>query len=187
MEYHETVRLKDGRSCVLRHGDERDAQAVLDCFLLTHEETDFMLTYPDECTFTVDQEAEYLLKKRASEYEVEILAELDGRVVGTAGFGPVGTCDKLRHRADFGIGIERAAWGLGIGRALTRACIECARQAGYAQMELNVQVGNVSARALYESEGFVEYGRNPRGFRTREGVWQELVYMRLELDGSPSN
>ena len=41
---------------------------------------------------------------------------------------------------------------------------------------------NVAAIKLYQSEGFVEWGRNPRGFRNRSGAWQELVLMRLELD-----
>ena len=41
---------------------------------------------------------------------------------------------------------------------------------------------NVPALTLYKSVGFQEYGRNPRGFRTRDGRWQELVLMRLELD-----
>jgi hypothetical protein len=30
--------------------------------------------------------------------------------------------------------------------------------------------------------GFVEYGRNPKGFRSRTTGWQELVLMRLELN-----
>ena len=41
---------------------------------------------------------------------------------------------------------------------------------------------NRAALALYESAGFVEYGRNPKGFRSRFSGWQELVLMRLELD-----
>ena len=31
------------------------------------------------------------------------------------------------------------------------------------------------------SVGFVEYGRNPKGFRSRLTGWQEVVLMRLEL------
>ena len=34
-----------------------------------------------------------------------------------------------------GISIDRAYWGLGIGRALVEASVECARRAGYAQLE----------------------------------------------------
>ena len=65
---------------------------------------------------------------------------------------------------------------------MTEACIECAKKAGYAQLELSVVADNHRAIALYESLGFVEYGRNPRGFRSRLSGWQELVLMRLELD-----
>ena len=58
MKYKKTVKLKDGRECTLRNGTEADAQAVLDIFKLTHEQTDLLLSYPDEITFTVEQEAE---------------------------------------------------------------------------------------------------------------------------------
>jgi RimJ/RimL family protein N-acetyltransferase len=54
--------------------------------------------------------------------------------------------------------------------------------AGYSQLELEVVAENRAALALYKSVGFEEYGRNPRGFRSRTGGWQELVLMRLELD-----
>lgn len=181
MEYNETIRLRDGRSCVLRSGTEKDAQAVLDSFILTHAETEFLTTYPDEMSISAEEEGRFLQEKAESANEADILAELDGRVVGTAGIKTVGARDKLRHRAQFGISIERANWGLGIGRALTRACITCAETAGYAQLELEVVADNERAIALYGSEGFTEYGRNPRGFRTRGGRWQELVLMRREL------
>ena len=48
-------------------------------------------------------------------------------------------------------------------------------------MELEVVSANERAVTLYESLGFAEYGRNPKGFRTRDGQWQELILMRLEL------
>ena len=66
---------------------------------------------------------------------------------------------------------------------MTEACIECAKKAGYIQLELEVVAENKSAIALYESVGFVEYGRNPKGFRSRFISWQEVVLMRLELGG----
>ena len=79
--------------------------------------------------------------------------------------------------------MDKAYWGLGVGRAQTKACIECAKRAEYAQLELEVVAENRSAIALYESVGFVEYGRNPKGFRSRLTGWQEVVFMRLELGG----
>ena len=34
---------------------------------------------------------------------------------------------------------------------------------------------------MYQAMGFVEFGRNPRGFNSRESGFQELVYMLLKL------
>ena len=182
MEYYEIITLKDGRTCILRNGTEADGQAALDNFNLAHEQTDFLTTYPDENSRTAGDEARWLKAKTDSPDEIELVAEIDGAIVGLAGIDRIGTREKIRHRAEFGISIDRAYWGLGIGRAMTRACVACARKAGYAQLELDVVAENPKAIALYESEGFTEYGRNPRGFRSRLTGWQELVLMRMELD-----
>ena len=115
-------------------------------------------------------------------YEAEILAVVDGQIVGTAGIEKVGKHEKLSHRCDFGVSVDKEFWGLGIGSALLDACIECAKKAGYKQMELEVVAENDRAVKMYEKAGFVEYGRNPRDFLSRYSGYQELVYMRLELD-----
>lgn len=112
---------------------------------------------------------------------MEICAVVDGRIVGTASIDPVGSRYKNRHRCELGISVERAWWGRGIGRALMEACLECARKAGFVQVELEVVADNEAALGLYRSLGFVEWGRNPLAFRSRMSGWQELVYMRLEL------
>lgn len=181
MKYHKIITLKDGTECILRNGTESDGKAVLDNFNLTHEETDYLLSYPDENSFTEEQESKYLKNKLESENEIEILAIVNGEVVGTAGIDAVGSKFKVCHRAEFGISISREFWGLGIGKALTEACIECAKAAGYAQLELNAVAENDRAVAMYKKAGFVEFGRNPKGFRSRTAGYQEIVYMRLEL------
>ena len=128
MEYSSIVTLKDGRACTLRNGTASDGQALLDVFNLTHEQTDFLLTYPEEHRYTAQQEADFLQEKTDSADEIELLAELDGKVVGCAGINCVGRKEKIRHRAEFGISVDKVYWGLGIGRALTEACIECAKK-----------------------------------------------------------
>ena len=40
---------------------------------------------------------------------------------------------------------------------------------------------NARAISMYQTAGFVEYGRNPKGFRSRNAGYQELIFMRLEL------
>ena len=127
MEYHQVIRLKNGVECCLRNGVESDGQAVFDNFNLTHGETDYLLTYPDENAFDVMQESQFLKEKTESKNEIQIVAVVDNVVVGTAGIGAIGAKYKVRHRAEFGISVAKEFWGLGIGQALTTACIACPR------------------------------------------------------------
>lgn len=181
MIYNKKIILKNGKEALLRNGDTADGAEVKEVFDITHTETDYLLSYSDENSFDAQQEADYLHEKTESSDEIEIVAAVDGRIAGTAGIEAVGRKHKLRHRAEFGIGILKEYWGLGIGRALAEACIECAEKAGYTQLELNVAAENTRAVSLYKSIGYVEFGRNPRGFNSRISGYQELVYMRREL------
>ena len=181
VKYNAIITLKNGKKCIIRNAGESDGEAALENFILTHGQTDYLLTYPDENAFTSAQEAEYLKQKSESEREIELAAEVGGKIVGLAGIDAVGKTEKVKRRAEFGVSIDKDFWGIGIGRAMTRACIDCAKRAGYAQIELSVVAENKAAVSLYKSEGFVEYGRNPRGFYSRISGWQELILMRLEL------
>lgn len=181
MRYNQKVILKNGKEALLKNGEAADGSAVYENFNATHAETDYLLSYPDENSFDPKQEADFLKEKTESANEIEIIALVDGKVVGTAGIEAVGTKHKVKHRAEFGISILREYWGLGLGKALTAACIQCARDAGYLQLELNVVADNERAIALYKDMGFKEFGRNPIGFNSRTNGFQELVYMLLRL------
>lgn len=182
MKYVKNVFLKNNKKCLLRNATSDDAQEVLNIFLLTHEQTDFLSSYKDETSFDVTFEKQFLTNKECADREAYLCAVVDGHIVGIAGVDSIGE-NKVKHRAVLGIAIDKDFWGVGIGRALITACIECAKDAGYSQLELEVVRENTNAITLYESMGFVEFGRNPRGFRSRCQGWQELISMRLELDG----
>jgi len=181
MQFRKTVILKTGEPCEIRTATGDDAAGVLRCFLMTHEETDNMLTLPEERSLTEADERVFLEERAARADSVELCAVLNGEIVATAGFDSVGAQQKVRHRASFGIGVLRDAWGRGIGRALTESCIALARQAGFSQLELDVVADNEAAIALYRSCGFLEYGCNPLGFLHPKLGPQPLLLMRLEL------
>ena len=63
MEYYKKTLLKNGKECVIRSGKYADGAAVLENFNRVHGETDFLLSYPDENSFTAEQESEFLLSK----------------------------------------------------------------------------------------------------------------------------
>ena len=181
MKYNQKVILKNGKEALLRNGNKADGKEVFEVFNLTHAETDYLLSYPDENSYDPEQESQFLSDKTNSPNEIEIVAIVDGKIAGTAGIEAVGKKYKLKHRAELGISILKEYWRLGLGKALMNACIQCAKEAGYVQLELNVVADNERALVLYKSFGFKEWGRNPKGFNSRTTGFQELVYMLLEL------
>ena len=68
MEYYKKTLLKNGKECVIRSGKYADGAAVLG------HTADFLLSYPDENSFTAEQESEFLLSKLTSEREVQLIA-----------------------------------------------------------------------------------------------------------------
>ena len=181
MRHAKTVLLRGGVELLVRNAVASDARALRDIMQRTHAETDYLLSYPDEQSVDDEQEARSLEETERSGNEVELVAVVDGKIVGSAGVTAVGSRRKVAHRARFGISVLKDYWGMGIGRVLMEASIDCARQAGYTQLELEVVADNERAVSLYRCAGFEEYGRNPRGYRSEAVGYQELVYMRLEL------
>lgn len=181
MRYDKTVRLADGRALRIRSAEALDAEAVCDLFTRTHGQTDYLLAYPEENSFTVEQEGDFLQRLLESDREIMLLSEVDGGLCGCASVCAVGAKYKIRHRAEFGISVDKSFWGLGIGKALTQAAIDCAKEAGYRQLELDVVADNNRALGMYAHAGFQEFGRNPMGFQSKASGDQTLVYMRLEL------
>lgn len=127
VKYNKSITLKDGRECIIRNGTFDNGQMLLAIFNLTHAQTDYLLIYPEEHSYTAEDEAKLLRRRTDSADEIELLAFVDGAVAGSAGITCVARKEKTRHRAEFGISVDKAYWGLGVGRALTEACIECAK------------------------------------------------------------
>lgn len=172
---------KNGKEVYIRNGTASDGSALLENFNITHAETDYLLSYPDENQSDSEQESRFLERKEESPNEIELIALVDGKIVANAGIDAIGKYQKVAHRADFGISVLKEYWGLGIGHALLEVCIQCAKDAGYTQLELEVVADNARAISLYKKAGFVAYGRNPKGFRSRTAGYQEVISMRLEL------
>ena len=181
MKYRNEITIKNGQKCIIRNGTFEDGPEVSTFFTTTHGETDYLLSYPEGSTRDDEKQSNYLKETTESDREIELLAIVDGKVVGMAGFNAIGSKYKVRHRAEFGITVSKNYWGQGIGKAIMNACIECAKEAGYIQLELDVVADNTRATELYKKLGFIEFGRNPKGFQSKYSGFQELVYMRLEL------
>jgi len=66
----------------------------------------------------------------------------------------------------------------GLGRAFLRHMVDLAREAGAANLFLEVRVSNEAAIALYAGEGFSQVGRRPRYYVVPGGREDALVMAR---------
>lgn len=182
MEYSPySFTLKDGREAVLRKPrPETDAAALVDCLRQVCGETEFLLRYPEECTWTEAQERDILTGINASDGQLMFVCEVDGEIAGMGGLNLYPQI-KFRHRAGLDISIRQRYWGLGIGTAMLRAVEEAARQRGVRQLELEYIEGNDRGRALYEKRGFVQVAEHPDAVRLKDGSFRKMVFMWKKL------
>ncbi|HEX6363334.1 MAG TPA: GNAT family N-acetyltransferase [Albitalea sp.] len=111
-----------------------------------------------------------------------IVGAFDGRrLVGLAAWQRE-ELRKLRHKGFvWGVFVAPSHRGRGLARALLEAVIAHARAArGIRQLNLVAHAGNHAAIALYESLGFVVYGREPAAVCV-DGMLHDEVHMSLRV------
>ena len=173
--------LKDGRTCTLRPTVPEDAEAMIQYLKETSGETEYLLRYPDEVTFTMEGEREILGRLLEDSSSAMMAAIVDGRVAGNCSINGLGPRRKIRHRCSMAIALYREFWHLGIGTAMIEYLTELAREIGYQQMDLEVVAENTQAQALYAKCGFAESGRRHHALRFDDGSLHDEILMYKEL------
>ena len=112
-----------------------------------------------------------------------LVAERDGKIVGSAGMHPAGAALRRRHVVMIGLSVVAGAQRQGVGTALMQALCDYAdRWMGVLRIELTVYVDNAAAIALYRKFGFETEGRH-RGYALRDGRYVDAFAMaRLHTD-----
>lgn len=101
-------------------------------------------------------------------------AFVDGHLAGVAAYYTM-TGEKRAHRGNvWGVYVDPAHRGRGIGRPLLGNVLEHARTL-VLQVHLGVTVGNTAAVKLYEAMGFVSYGVEPRAHRIDGQFYDEYL------------
>lgn len=132
MEFKEKkIELKDGTICILRSPNEQDAESMIEYLRITSGETYFMVRYPEEVEFSIEEEKEILSDNLNSDTDLMIAAFVNNELAGNASINCVRNNIKLKHRAAFGISIKEKFWNNGIGNALLKEIINEAKLMGY--------------------------------------------------------
>ena len=177
----EMITLRDGRSLQLRSAEEKDAKAMLDYIRQTAEETHYLIRYPEEIAYTLEQERELIRNILASDSTAWFTVFDGDRAVGNCSISRCSGQLKVRHRCNLAIALEQAYCGLGLGTKLLSKARDTAKELGFEQLELGVYADNERAIAAYKKAGFREYGRLPRAFRLKDGTYIDEINMVLFL------
>lgn len=76
--------MKDGRICRIREIQVKDAAETIEYLKTVMGESNFLYSYPEEITLTVEQEEKMIKEFNESEDILMIIAEFDGRLIASA-------------------------------------------------------------------------------------------------------
>lgn len=170
------VRLKDGRSLLLRAPEKEDAAACIQYLKQVGGETDFLLADENGIPgLTEESEKAYLQSVADQPRAAMILALCDGEIVGISEVRASGH-PRMFHNAGLAISIKKAYWGLGIGSLLMQEMIDFAiATQGVTRLRIEVFADNARAIGLYKKFGFTECGSRHDYFSVRETYHDELL------------
>lgn len=175
-------KLKDGRNAIIRSPREEDIQGMLDLYSSAVEETDFLLSYPEECgEYTAEAEKNFIDKINAADNEAFLVCLVDGKIAGNCQITWSNKI-KLKHRASASVAVLSEFWNQGIGTKLFETLIQIAEEnKDILQIELEFIEGNSRARALYEKMGFRITGVKPNAIRLKDGTLLNEYEMIREI------
>lgn len=158
---------------IVRKYEEKDLPAMVSIWNRVVEDG---VAFPQEETLTVETGREFFAAQSYCGVAV------DGEsVVGLYILHPnnVGRCGHICN-ASYAVDFDHR--GEHIGEKLVSDCLRMARELGFGVLQFNAVVeSNVHARHLYERLGFVQLGTIPKGFRMKDGSYENICPYYHEL------
>ena len=158
----------------VREYESRDIAAMIHIWNEVVEEG---IAFPQEELLTEQTGAEFF----AGQTYTAVAVNDDGEVCGLYILHPnnVGRCG---HICNASYAVSSAKRGLHIGEKLVIDCLAQAKAHGFGVLQFNAVVeSNIHARHLYERLGFVQLGVIPRGFRMKDGHYENICPYYHEL------
>lgn len=159
----------------IRKYESNDAK---DAARIWNEVVEDGVAFPQE-EFLTEQSGDEFFRAQT---RTAVAVDLDtGKILGLYILHPnnIGRCG---HIANASYAVSRGARGLHIGEKLVLDCLAEAKRAGFSIMQFNAVVAtNIHALHLYKRLGFTPLGTIPRGFRMKDGHYEDIVVHYKEL------
>jgi len=173
---------KDGRQIQIRPIAYGDSPALHRGLHLLAQEGTHIGVEPEgvgDLPAMIEQVRRYLMQPRAT----QLVAELEGEVVGAVALNPGPFGRKDRHWCRIGLWMIPEARGIGIGTALVESALRWAVAEGFEKMVAEVFATNGSSLSLLRKFGFVTEGRQ-KGLFVLPGIgYVDNILLALDLRG----
>ena len=158
---------------VLKDYQKKDMKQILP---LWNEVVEEGSSFPFEESFTPDS-----LQKLIDTHLCAVTAWNKDQIEGMYILGPnlFGRCDSIANATYI---VRKEVRGKHIGEQLVMDSLKKAKQLGFRILQFNGVVdSNIHARHLYQRCGFIEIGVLPKGFRVKDGHYEDMHIMYHEL------
>lgn len=158
----------------IRPYEEQDLPAMIEIWNEVVEEG---IAFPQEELLTIETGKQFF----ASQTHNAVAVDEDNKIYGLYILHPnnIGRCG---HICNASYAVSSQSRGLHIGEKLVLDCMEQGRQHGFKILQFNAVVAtNIHARHLYERLGFVQLGTIPKGFRMKDGHYEDICPYYHEL------
>ena len=174
----EKIRAKNGKEVIIRYPKFSDWKDLLSHINLLVEEDAKILVNKK---LKKEDEIDYIsnvLKEVELGNAVYLVAEVEGKVIGT--------CEIKRrkfresHTGIYGISIRKGYRGIGIGKAISKACLrEAKKRLKLKVVYLEVFENNKPAIALYKKLGFKICGKYPKKVKYKKRLIDSIIMYKF--------
>lgn len=167
--------MSDIENIIIRKYEKQDIKALVDIWNQVVEDG---VAFPQEECLTIESGCEFFAQQT---YTAVAQDTETGKIYGMYILHPnnVGRCG---HICNASYAVDRDARGLHIGEKLVKDCLIQGKEHGFGVLQFNAVVANnIHARHLYERLGFVQLGTIPKGFRMKDGHYEDICPYYHEL------
>lgn len=153
---------------IIRQYEEKDLPQMIQIWNQVVEEG---IAFPQEECLNLESGQEFFASQTYSGVAADIQSE---KIYGLYILHPnnVGRCG---HICNASYAVDSKMRGVHIGEKLVLDCMEQGRKHGFRILQFNAVVAtNLHARHLYERLGFLPLGMIPKGFRMKDGHYEDI-------------
>ncbi|MBN8046584.1 MULTISPECIES: GNAT family N-acetyltransferase [Paraclostridium] len=175
------IKLKNGKTAILRSPIKEDAQAMIDYLNIIGGESDFITFGKNEFSMNVEAEQDYIERINSMDNSKNILIIIEDEIVGIASITSVQK-ERMKHNGTLGISIRKKYWGIGLGSEIMTYLIDWAKSNKITKkINLLVREDNIRGVKLYEKFGFEKEGLLKKDICVN-GVYYNTIAMGLYID-----